>query len=66
MKLSTVMPTSGQFAMVWEWEGGVWCDTFLWEGDLLLIYSDAADAFIECRGYNDILDHNPNKRFIVL
>ena len=38
MKVLEEMPTSGQFAMVWTYNGKTWCSTLRWNNDVLEEY----------------------------
>ena len=39
MKIVDEMPTKGQFIKVWKYNGGLWCDTLMWDGDTLFVYA---------------------------
>ncbi len=36
MKIVDEMPIEGQFIKVWKYNGDLWCDTLMWDGDTLL------------------------------
>ena len=40
MKIVDEMPTEGQFIKVWKYNGDLWCDTLMWDGDTLFVYAD--------------------------
>lgn len=47
MKLVTTQPTSGQFVAVWEYNGVLWSDTYMWEDGKLYQYAP------DCEGSED-------------
>ena len=39
MKIVDEMPIEGQFIKVWKYNGMLWCDTLMWDGDTLFVYA---------------------------
>jgi len=46
MKQVSEMPTSGQFIMLWEFNGVVWSSTVKIEGGIEYIYNENDDEFV--------------------
>ena len=49
------MPISGQFVMVWKFEGSIWSETLKWEDGRLWHYLESIDewdVYIKC---NDLI-----------
>ena len=40
MKIVDEMPIEGQFIKVWKYNGDLWCDTLMRDGDTLFVYAD--------------------------
>lgn len=59
MKIVTEMPTSGNFVVVWEYNGKIWSDSFLFMGNELHIYQklDEEGNMVDGWSILDIEEH---------
>ena len=70
MKMLDIMPLSGSFVAVWEYDGQIWSDTYQWEDGTLLKYFDGTawedERFSPEYGNEVIPSGATNFKFVVL
>ena len=73
MKQRKNMPKEGQFVAVYEYNGQVWCGTYLWDDDFLITeYCLYNDDFEPVGGSGDenslpwVCNSNTNPKFFII
>ena len=67
MRELSEMPEEGQFVAVWEYNGKIWSDTYYWEDDKLLCFSNESEEFeiqdheLDCEAFVS----NPAKFYVI-
>lgn len=63
------MPEEGQFVAVWEYQGRIWCDTFLVidaDPALVSVWVNDADDWGDAEPTNDqAFAYNPSKFYVI-
>jgi len=61
MKQVDEMPTSGQFVAVWEYDGVIWSEVYINQGEYIDIYSADDDDFHRVPSHQVVSHHDKYK-----
>ena len=69
MREVSEMPDEGQFVAVWEFDGGIWCDTYLVidaDPALVSVWDNDADDWGDAEPVDDqAYGRNPSKFYVI-